>query len=178
MLRAQRVKTFTEQSPGSVKYAWQAREQFSDSFIGGTAGQETMVSRSLEKMMLIAVGLTTAVMVGVPVLLYAIDTVNAASEFELARTFAQEVQNATGRVDLGIVANVTSNVYVPNGVTVTAAGNTLTVSYQKGTQQPIVWTSSYAHSIVIVLAPISADTCNMEVRMASGTIEIIFVPHP
>jgi len=137
-----------------------------------------MVSRSLEKMMLVAVGLTTAVIVGVPVLLYAIDTVNAASEFELARTFAQEVQNATVRVDLGVVANVISNVYVPNGVTVTATGNTLAVSFQKSTQEPIVWTSSYAHNIVIVGAPISAETCNMEVRMTSGTIEIIFVPHP
>jgi uncharacterized protein (UPF0333 family) len=137
-----------------------------------------MVSRSLEKMMLVAVGLTTAVMVGVPVLLYAIDTVNAASEFELARTFAQGVQNATSRVDLGIVANVTSNVYVSNGVTVTAAGNTLTVSYQKGIQEPIVWTSSYAHDIVILGALVSGDTCNMEVRMSSGTIEITFVPHP
>jgi hypothetical protein len=137
-----------------------------------------MVSRSLEKMMLIAVGLSTAVIVGVPVLLYAIGTVNAASDFELATTFAQEVQNATSRVDLGIVENVTSQVYVPNGVTISAIGNALTVSFQKGTQEPTVWTSSYAHGIVIMPTPISPGTYRMEVKIVSGTIQITFAPPP
>jgi uncharacterized protein (UPF0333 family) len=131
-----------------------------------------MVSRSLEKMMLIAVGLSTAVVVGVPVLLYAIDRVNAASEFELADTFALQLQNATLRVDSGYVENVTSQTYIPDGVTVSAAGNTLTIRYQRDTLLPSEWTANCNHHIVIVSAPASAGTYKMTVEMVSGTIEI------
>lgn len=132
-----------------------------------------MVSRSLEKMMLIAVGLSTAVIVGVPVLLYAIDTVNAASELELAQTFAQRLHNATDRVDVGIVENVTAQVNVPKHVTVSAAGSILTVSYQREGMEPSVWTDSYSHNIDLV-APDGVGTYSMQVRMVSSTIEITF----
>lgn len=135
-----------------------------------------MVSRSLEKMMLIAVGLSTAVIVGVPVLLYAIDTVNAASEIELAEEFAQRVHNATARVDLGIVGNVTAEVIVPMGVTVSTDGTVLTVSYQRGNLQPVVWSTSYSHHIDLVAATGGKGAYSMEVKMVSSAIEIAFTP--
>jgi hypothetical protein len=135
-----------------------------------------MVSRSLEKMMLIAVGLSTAVIVGVPVLLYAIDTVNAASEIQLAEAFAQGVHNATARVDQGIANNVTAEVLVPMGVTVSTDGTVLTVLYQRGSFQPVVWSTSYGHHIVLATAPSGKGAYSMEVKMVSSSIEIAFTP--
>jgi len=50
-----------------------------------------MVSRSLEKMMLIAVGLSTAVIIGVPVLLYAIDTMSYSTHLQTAQLAAGDI---------------------------------------------------------------------------------------
>ena len=74
-----------------------------------------MVSRSLEKMMLIAIGLTTAVIIGVPVLLYAIDTMTTTQQIQYAHQTADTIFNATQQVDSGDVGELTIQVYVPSG---------------------------------------------------------------
>ena len=78
--------------------------------------QKHMVSRSLEKMLLIAVGLTTAVMVGVPVLLVAMDTISNASQLESAQSFAIIMHNVTGQVDSGQTNDTSMEIRVPDYV--------------------------------------------------------------
>ena len=136
----------------------------------------SMVSRSLEKMMLIAIGLSSAVLVGVPVLLYAIDSINAASEIELAQEFAEEIQNATARVDQGSADNFTAQVLVPKGVIVSAQANTLTVSYHRGGFQSAVWSRSYIHQLDLIAAPGSSGNYLIAIQMVSGIIEMVFSP--
>ncbi|MFW9845954.1 MAG: hypothetical protein ACFFD6_04350 [Candidatus Thorarchaeota archaeon] len=90
-----------------------------------------MVSRSLEKMILIAIGLSTAVIIGIPVLMYSIDTLSNASQADLALRFADRLHNVTESVDDGIANNTVIEISVPEGVTVTSDGTSLTVSLER-----------------------------------------------
>ena len=132
-----------------------------------------MVSRSLEKMLLIAIGLSTAVLIGVPVLMYAMDTLGAASQVERASLFADRVHNVTGTVDIGTANNVAIEISVPEGVVISSEGTTLTVTFERDGLETRTWREVYNHSIVIV-GPTGSGAHVMYVQLDSGTLEIIF----
>ena len=90
--------------------------------------------------MLIAIGLSTAVIVGVPVLMYAIDTISTTSELQEVQSAADMIHNATISVDSGVTNATTITVWINPGVTVNSAGNTLTVSVLTGSKQ-LKWLS-------------------------------------
>ncbi|MHA1907491.1 MAG: hypothetical protein ACW98Y_09375 [Candidatus Thorarchaeota archaeon] len=132
-----------------------------------------MVSRSLEKMLLIAIGLTTVVMVGVPVLLYSMDVLSSASQLEMAQSFASNVHNATGRVDLGQANNTLFQIVVPQYVTISASGSTLTITYAKEGSDTFSWSNSYMHPINLA-APASAGSFIMSVSLIGGEVQLAF----
>mgnify|MGYP001242942796 CR=1 FL=1 len=104
-------------------------------------------------MILVAVGLTTAVMVGVPVLLFAINTLNNATEYESAKLFSERIHEAVMRVDNGSAQQLTLQLTVPDGTELTSNGNTLTVTYQNEYGSSGVWTEEYSHSVLIESPP-------------------------
>jgi hypothetical protein len=142
-------------------------------FIGEIAELNFMVSRSLEKMLLVAIGLSTAVLVGVPVLMYAMDTLGAASQVKRAGLFADRVHNVTESVDDGLANNVAIEINVPEGVTLTADGTTLTIVFERESLETRAWSDIYDHSIVLV-GPAGSGTYIMHIQLDSGTIEITF----
>ncbi|MEE8182101.1 MAG: hypothetical protein V3T87_02180 [Candidatus Thorarchaeota archaeon] len=131
-----------------------------------------MVSRSLEKLMLIAIGLTTVVLVGIPILLFAVDTLGTATQLEMAQNFSERVHNETQRVDTG-TNNTLIEISVPTGVTVTVEGSTLTVSFQSSGGQITEWEESYSHPIILQ-APSSSGPHLMQIAMIAGIIELTF----
>ncbi|MHA2240108.1 MAG: hypothetical protein ACXACE_00735 [Candidatus Thorarchaeota archaeon] len=132
-----------------------------------------MVSRSLEKMMLIAIGLTTVVIVGVPVLLYAMDTLSGASQLDMAETFATRIHDVTLAVDNGTSNDTLIEVNVPSGVTVSAVGNSLSVTLQRASSDPIVWSWDFNHNLQVV-QPESSGLHILQVRYVAGIIELTF----
>jgi len=118
----------------------------SEDFIGRVAESKNMVSRSLEKMMLIAIGLSTAVIVGVPVLLYSIETINTTTDLQEAQIAAEQIHNATRVVDTGLSNSSTITLWIPKGAVVSAVGNTLTVSFTEVAES---WTETYNHEISV-----------------------------
>ncbi len=134
-----------------------------------------MVSRSLEKMILIAIGLTTAVIVGVPILMYAIDTLGTTSQLEIARQVAESIHNGTARVDDGIVNSTAIEVTVPEGVTLVADNSTLTIFFEKEGIEPRSWSGIYDHAIVLH-GPIGPGPYIVNIGLVSSTIEISFTP--
>ena len=140
-----------------------------------------MVSRSLEKMMLIAIGLSTAVIVGVPVLMYAMDTINTTSQLQQVQYEAEHIHNSTGLVDTGMINSTIINIWVNPGVTVTATGNTLTVLYNPDGGSPRTWSQSYVHEISIdssisTLHDVTPYT--MDIILIGNVIHIWFYPVP
>ena len=131
-----------------------------------------MVSRSLEKMMLIAVGLSTAVIIGVPVLLYAIDTMTYSTHLQDAQIAADAIFNATARLDDGELSNHTIRVHIPTGMSMLADGSTLTISVLIS-QQTTSWSETYTHQIVIN-PPTEAGTYDIEFSMVSNIIHITY----
>ncbi len=131
-----------------------------------------MVSRSLEKLMLIAIGLTTVVLVGIPILLFAIDTLGNATQLELAQNFSERVHNETQLVDTG-TNNTIIEINIPTGVTVSAEGSTLTVSFQSSGGLITAWEESYSHTISLQ-APSGAGPHLMQIAMVAGIIELTF----
>ncbi|MCF2137471.1 MAG: hypothetical protein K9W43_09600 [Candidatus Thorarchaeota archaeon] len=132
-----------------------------------------MVSRSLEKMMLIAVGLTTVVLVGVPVLLYSINTLQAVSQYEQAQMFAHQLHNATAKVDGLQTESMSLELILPEGVEVSAAGQVLTVSYTAQDSTTKTWTISYNHTIDLTPPDLCA-TYIVTISLKSDVLEIIF----
>ena len=126
-------------------------------------------------MLLIAIGLTTVVMVGVPVLLYAMDTLSSASELERAQSFANRVHNATDIVDLGQINYTSMEIVVPQYVSVSAAGNTLTVTYTKEGADSFFWSNTYTHPISLT-APQGAGIYIMSISIESGEVQLVFTP--
>ncbi len=129
-----------------------------------------MVSRSLEKMMLIAVGLSTAVIIGVPVLLYAINTMSYSAHLEDAQIAAENIFTAVNRIDNEELTNLTIQVHVPTGVTMTVNGNTLTINVLIDGQQT-GWSETYNHQLSIN-PPTEAGNYNMIFTMVSNVIQI------
>jgi hypothetical protein len=123
-------------------------------------------------MMLIAVGLSTAVIIGVPVLLYAIDTMSYSVHLQDAQVAAEDIFNATGTLDNGVVDDLTIRVHIPTGMSMTVDGTTLAISVLIN-GQTTSWTETYVHSIVIN-PPTEAGIYDIEFEMVSNVIHITY----
>ena len=123
--------------------------------------------------MLIAIGLSTAVIVGVPVLMYAIDTITTTSYLEDAQMVAEQIHNATKQVDIGTVPDATVQVHFPVGITMSAEGNTLTILFNYQGVEPQTWIETYDHQIVIS-PPTEAGNYLMHIDLVAGAIHITF----
>jgi hypothetical protein len=123
-------------------------------------------------MMLIAVGLSTAVIIGVPVLLYAIDTMSYSIHLQDAQGAAQDIFNATEMIDTGVADNLTIRVHIPTGMSMTVDGTTLAISVLIN-GQTTSWTETYVHSIIIN-PPTEAGTYDLEFEMVSNVIHITY----
>ncbi len=137
-----------------------------------------MVSRSLEKMMLIAVGLTTAVIIGVPVLLYAIDTMTTTQQIQYAQEAANSIFNATGQVDNGELEDITIQVYIPSTLSIMTdeSGNGLVITLDTGRPAPeqyMMWSQTFDHQLVIDF-PDEAGTYHLRIHLVSGVIQMTF----
>ena len=108
-----------------------------------------MVSRSLEKMILIAIGLSTVVIIGVPVLMYAIDTITITTYLEDARIAAEEIHLAASVLDDGTYTTQTIVITIPPGFSVGVDNNTLIVRLSYGGQRTQTWTESYNHPLLL-----------------------------
>jgi uncharacterized protein (UPF0333 family) len=140
-----------------------------------------MVSRSLEKMILIAIGLSTVVIVGVPVLMYAIDTINTASQLQEVQLIAEQIHNATRDVDNGVFNTTSITFWVNPGFTVTSNGNMLTVLYSDDGAAPRNWQAAYNHEITIdspILTHNNRVLYSAEFTLEDDVIHIIFLAVP
>ncbi len=146
-----------------------------EDFIGASNEHRIMVSRSLEKMILIAVGLTTAVMIGVPVLLFAINNLNSATEYELARLFSEKVHEGVTRVDNGSLTQVHFDFTVPDGIELISNGNTLSISYRNEYGVLGIWTEDYSHDILVEYPP-ETGYQSVTIRLVDDTLVISFAP--
>ncbi len=133
-----------------------------------------MVSRSLEKLLLIAIGLSMVVMVGVPVLIYTMDTLTNASQLEMAHAFADRLQNYTARVDQGLEESISIQVTVPSYIEMSSAGNTLVVSFVKDGNQVATWSQSYIH-LISISPPPEPGAYTLMIALEGDTITINFV---
>jgi len=129
-----------------------------------------MVSRSLEKMMLIAVGLSTAVIIGVPVLLYAINTMSYTTHLQDAQMAAEDIFEAASRIDSGELMNLTIQVHIPTGVSMNANGSLLTIILLIDSQQTM-WSETFDHQVYII-PPTAEGHYNMMFTMVSNVIHI------
>jgi hypothetical protein len=162
--------------PQKREVEWRIKP-LSEDFIGWIAETKNMVSRSLEKMMLIAIGLSTAVIVGVPVLMYAIDTINTTTQLQEAELAADHIHNATMIVDSGTTNATTINVWIRPGTTVTATGTTLTILYSEGVGSLQTWPATYNHEILIddpLYAHQEVALFAVEIAMVDNVIHISF----
>ena len=123
--------------------------------------------------MLIAIGLTTVVIIGVPVLIYTMDTLSNASQLEAAQTFAQRLHNYTGRVDTGIQENIAVEMTVPSFVELSTSGNTLTIAFVKDGVQEAVWSETYSHNIVLI-SPDEPGIFTLTISLSGDDILITF----
>ncbi len=131
--------------------------------------------------MLIAIGLSTAVIVGVPVLMYAIDTINTTSQLQEVQLAAEQIHNATSTVDTGVSNSTTITVWINPGVTVTADGNTLTVLFSNDGTTPRSWPVTYIHDISIdssISFTRIKEPYTMEIVLVDGVIHISFFAVP
>ena len=136
-----------------------------------------MVSRSLEKMMLIAVGLSAAVIVGVPVLMFSINLVNSTSSYQAAQNFADKMFSYVDAVDAQNATVVEETIIVPLNVTMNSAFKRLDIVYHAADQAPVGWTEYYEHEIDL-LPPSTTGQQMVRVEMYNNTIQIRFIPHP
>ena len=131
-----------------------------------------MVSRSLEKMMLIAVGLSMAVIIGVPVLLYAIDLMSDTTHLQDAQNAADDIFEVVNQLDTGILNSTTIQVHIPTGMLMEASGSSLTISVLIN-GVTTTWSHSYTHQIMIN-PPTEAGLYNLHFEMISNVIHITY----
>jgi len=132
-------------------------------------------------MMLIAIGLSTAVIVGVPVLMYAIDTINTTSQLQEAQLVAEQIHNATRDVDNGISNTSAINIWVIPGLAVTGDGKTLTVLFNNGGVTPKSWEGVYNHDIIIdhpIMTTSIRVLYSVEIVLVDNIIHISFFEVP
>ena len=132
-----------------------------------------MVSRSLEKMLLIAIGLSTAVIVGVPVLFHAIDILGSASRLEAAHAFANRVHNLTAEVDIGQANDTTVEIIVPHDVIISTNDKTLNIALMTEGAQETLWSETYEHEMKLIPPEISG-THLVNVKLIGNIIKITF----
>lgn len=123
--------------------------------------------------MLIAIGLTTVVIIGVPVLMYTMDTLSKVSQLEAAQSFADKLHNYTTRVDMGLQEDVVIEIVVPGYIDISASGNTLSIAYVKDGTQEAIWSESYLHA-VLVIPPQETGIHMMSITLVADVIEIAF----
>ena len=131
--------------------------------------------------MLIAIGLSTVVIVGVPVLMYAIDTISTTSQLQEAQLAAEQIHNATRNVDTGISNTTSISIWIHPGFSVAANGKTLVVTYGGEGATPETWQASYNHDIVIdhpILSTSIKALYSMEAGLVGEVIRIVFFEIP
>jgi len=121
-------------------------------------------------MMLIAVGLSTAVIIGVPVLLYAIDTMSYTTHLQDAQNAADDIFDAVSQLDTGALNSTTVRVHIPTGMSMVASESSLTISVFIN-EVSTVWSNSYSHQIVIN-PPTEAGLYDIQFEMVSNVIHI------
>ncbi|MBD3157758.1 MAG: hypothetical protein GF309_03120 [Candidatus Lokiarchaeota archaeon] len=107
-----------------------------------------MVSRSLEKMLLIAVGLSSAVIVGVPLLMHAVNLMAGATRFEMAQQAANQIHNATEEIDMEQANRTTVQFNAPEGFAIQVQDNKLTITYSQDGEIVGSWPHTYSHSLL------------------------------
>ena len=131
--------------------------------------------------MLIAIGLSTAVIVGVPILMYAIDTLSLTSQLQEAQLAAEQIHNVTRNVDTGMSNTTSVTIWINPGLSVTANGNILVVTYNEEGATTKTWSAGYNHDIVID-NPISTTSSrvlySMEASLVGEVIHIAFLEVP
>jgi len=132
-----------------------------------------MVSRSLEKMLLIAVGLTSVVIVGVPVLFHTLNTISAVSDLTMANDFADRVHNATASVDSGTTESVTIEIPVPDYVSITISNDSMTILYEATDGSAKEWTREYSHELVLI-APSDSGPNILSIDLIGNKIHLEF----
>ncbi|TFG26857.1 hypothetical protein EU527_19255 [Candidatus Thorarchaeota archaeon] len=137
-----------------------------------------MVSRSLEKMMLIAVGLSSALIIGVPVLLYAINTMTTTQQIQYAQQASEAIFNATQQIDDGELTDITIQAYIPSkfAMMTDESGFTLQISIDTGRPQPetcMTWSEVFNHQIVVNY-PLEPGNYYFTFAMVSNVIHITY----
>ena len=112
-------------------------------------------------------------MVGVPVLMYANDTITTTSYLEDAQVVAAQVHNTTKQVDVGTLPNATIQVHIPVGIMMSAEGNTLTILFNYQGVEPQTWIETYDHPIAINPPP-GAGNYLMHFELDSGALHITY----
>jgi hypothetical protein len=118
------------------------------------------------------VGLSTAVIIGVPVLLYAIDTMSYSVHLQDAQLAADNIFTATEQLDTGTLNTTTTRIHIPTGMSMVADGSTLTISVLVN-GQTTTWSDSYTHQIIIN-PPTEAGTYDIVFTLISNVIHITY----
>ncbi|MFX0107297.1 MAG: hypothetical protein ACFE7R_03365 [Candidatus Hodarchaeota archaeon] len=136
-----------------------------------------MVSRSLEKMILIAIGLTTAVLVGIPILMYSMSSLEQAALIEEATLFAETLHNATDRVDKGLENDTGIPIQVPNRVSVSSSNTVLTVTLERDEGSDLLFSVAYDH-VIDLIPPASAGDYWVFLRLVDDSLQVHFLAVP
>jgi hypothetical protein len=132
-----------------------------------------MVSRSLEKMLLIAIGLSTAVIVGVPILMVAIQALQGTSQIELTRAFAESTHDLVEKVDTGEVEDMSIQVDIPDCVTIDVTGSFLGIYCYINGELMESWEETYTHDIDFT-GPSGSGSYTVRARLIGEIIELSF----
>lgn len=131
-----------------------------------------MVSRSIEKMLLIAIGLTTVVIVGIPVLTYSIQTISNVNELENVEYVVELIYNATEQVDAELSSERSIQVNIPDGFRIEAKSSTLNIDYSSNVN---AFSSSRNFNHVINLVPPQkAGWHIVRIHMKNNAIYMVF----
>jgi hypothetical protein len=134
-----------------------------------------MVSRTLEKMLLIAFGLSTAIIVGVPILMVAIQALQGSSQIELARAFAEQTHELVQSVDTGEAQDLSIHVEIPNCATINVTGSFIGIYCHIDGELVESWEETYTHDIEFS-GPVGSGSYTIQARMVAEKIELSFSP--
>jgi uncharacterized protein (UPF0333 family) len=141
--------------------------------IRDSISKEGMVSRSLEKMLLIAIGLSTAVIVGVPLLMVAIQTLQGTSQIEMARAFAESTHNLVHSIDSGECEDMSVQVNIPDCATIDVDGSFLGIYCYIEGELAESWEETYTHSIEFS-GQLDSGSYTVRARLIGEIIELSF----
>ncbi|NHI82974.1 MAG: hypothetical protein EAX81_01535 [Candidatus Thorarchaeota archaeon] len=120
-----------------------------------------------------ALGLTTVVIIGVPALMFAVNTLGNITDLERAEAFATGLINETRLVDIGTTNKTELAVLIPEYVTISASESTLTITFTKEGIPETQWKDTFLHPVSL-LGSTSAGQYSMTISLVAGTIEIVF----